>query len=102
MILIQGKLKNGLAYEGRIAILPKGGTVKASDGSVVVEKADSCRVLVSLATDYVLDAARNWKGESPRKRNDAVLARALKVPSGKMKRDHLLAYGKFYNRVSLD
>ena len=59
MILIQGKLKNGLAYEGRIAILPQGGTVKASDGSVVVEKADSCRVLVSLATDYVLDAARN-------------------------------------------
>lgn len=102
MIRIQGKLKNGLAYEGRIAILPQGGTVRASDGSVTVEKADSCRVLVSLATDYALDAARNWKGEAPGRKNDAILARALQVPAARMKAAHQAAYGKLYNRVSLD
>lgn len=102
MILIQGKLKNGLSYEGRIAILPKGGTVKAAGDTVTVEKADSCRVLVSLATDYALNAARNWKGEPPRKKNEAVLAHALKVSPERMKSAHQIAYGRLYDRVSLD
>lgn len=102
MILMQGSLKNGLAYEARIVILPGGGTVTAEGGAVSVRQADSCRVLVSLATDYVLDASRNWKGEPPRKRNEAVLARALKTAPERMKADHRTAYGRFYNRVSLD
>lgn len=102
MILMQGSLKNGLAYEARIVILPGGGTVTAEGGAVSVRQADSCRVLVSLATDYVLDASRNWKGEPPRKRNEAVLARALKTAPERMKADHRAAYGRFYNRVSLD
>lgn len=102
MILLQGTLKNGLSYEGRIAILPKGGSIRAADGAVTVEKADSCRVLVSLATDYVMDASRNWKGMPPGRRNDAVLARALKVSPEKMKDIQRTAYVKLYGRVSLD
>ena len=102
MILMQGSLKNGLTYEARIAVLPRGGSVTADGGSITVRRADSCRVLVSLATDYVLDASRNWKGEPPRKRNDAVLARALKAAPEQLKAAHRGAYGKLYHRVSLD
>lgn len=102
MILMQGSLKNGLTYEARIAVLPRGGSVTADGGSITVRQADSCRVLVSLATDYVLDASRNWKGEPPRKRNEAVLARALKAAPEQLKAAHRGAYGKLYHRVSLD
>ena len=102
MILLQGTLKNGLSYEGRIAILPKGGSVKAANGAVTVEKADSCRVLVSLATDYVMDSSRNWKGTPPGRKNDAVLARALKTSPENMKAAHKNAYSGQYGRVSLD
>ncbi|MCC8149329.1 glycoside hydrolase N-terminal domain-containing protein [Akkermansia sp.] len=102
MILMQGTLKNGLAYEARIAVLPEGGSVRAEDGSIIVRQADSCRVLVSLATDYVLSFSRNWKGVAPRKRNEAILARALRAFPAQLKAAHQAAYGRLYNRVSLD
>ncbi len=101
-ILLRGQLKNGLNYEGRILILPVGGTLKTVGGSVVVEHANACRVLVLMATDYALDAARNWKGESPGKRNDAVLARALRVSPEQMLTAHQAAYAGQYDRVALD
>ncbi len=47
---------------GDIAVLPRGS--RRTGGSITVRRADSCRVLVSLATDYVLDASRNWKGDA--------------------------------------
>lgn len=102
MILLRGQLKNGLNYEGRILILADGGTVQKEDGSVIVKKADACRVLVSLATDYALDSARGWKGQAPAKKNEAILARAMQVSSRRMRAEHQEAYAGQYGRVSLN
>lgn len=102
-IVLQGRLKNGMNYEGRVLILPEGGKVRVGPGgSVTLEKANGCRVLVAMATDYALDAARRWKGESPQKRNDAVLAAVRKLPAARVGQDHRESYARLFNRVLLD
>lgn len=102
VITLRGKLKNGLNYEGCIIVLAQGGVLQEKDGGLEVRQADACRLLVSLATDYAMNPARRWKVESPGKKNDAILTRALPIPASRMKQEHREAYAAQYGRVSLN
>lgn len=120
-IVMEGQLKNGEKFEARMTVIPKGGKTTAGKGGKVdvtydgsrimldeaaipaltVTGADSCTVIIAMATDYAMDAKKNWKGESPDKRNIAVLGKALKKPVEQIKKDHIANYKSLFDRCSV-
>ena len=55
-------LKNGMNYEGRVLIRPKGGTLSASGDKISVKNADSCMVVIAMETDYLMDYKKGLEG----------------------------------------
>ena len=123
-LILSGTLANGEQFEGRLAIIAQGGTVKASGGSkeipvtyshnipqcdrkvlpkLTVSGADSYTIVISLATDYAMDFSKNWKSEiSPHQKNAKILDQALQLPIGEIRAAHIKDYQSLFNRVSLD
>jgi alpha-L-fucosidase 2 len=118
-----GTLKNDLEFEGVVMVIPQGGTISATGGSkpadvtyennravidweslpsLKVEKANSCTVIISLATDYVMDYSKNWKGTPAKKKNNDILAKLGKVQPGALKSAHVANYKSLFDRVKLD
>jgi alpha-L-fucosidase 2 len=99
-IIMQGQLTNGsdgngMKYAACIRILlPKGGSLLAGDTTLMVQNASEAIVLVGLATDYFspdpLLQARN------------ILDAAQKKDYPTLKKEHISAYGRLFNRVSFD
>jgi hypothetical protein len=75
-----GKLDNGLNYETQVWILNEGGSVRAGDGALRIEKADALTLIVGAGTDYVPDRAKSWRTDLPHDR----ITRQLRAapPSG--------------------
>lgn len=66
-----------------------------------VKDADSIEILVSLATDYAMDYARDWKGSAPKARNAAIMSKVAKKSGEKIRKAHIANYKKLYNRLEL-
>lgn len=62
VITWKGMLKNGMNYEGRVLIRPKGGTLSASGDKISVKNADSCMVVIAMETDYLMDYKKRLEG----------------------------------------
>ncbi len=123
-LTMSGKLENGLEFEAVAVVIPqKGGKLAAKGGKKEVtpdsekdeaetnmehnpylqlEGGSGMTVLVSMATDYVMDPEKKWKGTPPSKRNRAYLARALKTSPKDLKAEHVAFYQKLFNRLKLD
>ncbi len=120
---ISGTLANGQAFEGIVSIIPKGGTVTATGGSkdvpvtyqdryaecdldtipkLILKGGTECTVILSMATDYVMDHTKNWKGESPQKRNNAYMNNALATPIADLKNAHIKNYKSLFDRLNLN
>lgn len=124
MLVMSGTLKNGMAFEGRMIVIPdKGGSVESAGKteevnvtyqgdnpvlsteklpSLELKKATSCTVIISLATDYVPDHKKEWKGEAPDVKNRKLLADASKMSASKLKDIHVKNYKSLFDRVKLD
>lgn len=122
-LVMSGKLKNGLEFEAVAVVIPEKGKVTGKGGKKEIspseEKgeattdmsqnpylelggAQGMTVIISMATDYVMDPARNWKGTPPAKRNKVYLSKAIKTPVEQLKADHVSFYKKLFDRVQLD
>lgn len=122
-ITMAGTLKNGMKFEARAVIIPDGGTLTASSSnadvkvtynggqpvvdlntipSLTLEKGTSFTVLISMATDYVMDFKKNWKGTSPESKNSACLASASKARFDTLKIRHIENYKNLFDRVQVD
>lgn len=97
----KGTLANGLSYEGRALIRPSGGKASAKEGGIDIKNADACTVYVTMATDYVMDYAKQWKGEAPALRLDKQKA-LTKLPYEKVKAGHLKSYGDVFGKMTLE
>ena len=63
-----GALPNGLRYEAQVRVLGEGGAVTAADGKIAFQSCDSLTLLLACGTDYVMDAAKHWRGADPHAR----------------------------------
>ena len=63
-----GTLPNGLAYEARLRVLVKGGTIESRDGALELRGCDEAVVLLAAGTSYVMDYARHYQGQPPGER----------------------------------
>lgn len=124
MLTMSGTLKNGMAFEGRIVVIPVGGGTATATGntknvdvtyqdnkpvlsteelpSIDLKNATSCTVIISMATDYALDYKKGWKGDSPEKKNAFCLSKSVKVPAAQLKDAHVKNYKSLFDRMKLN
>lgn len=98
----KGTLKNGMKYEGRVLIRAKGGTVSAEGDKISVNNADSCKVVIAMETDYVMNHDKKWKGEYPDKKLDRYAVKAASQDYASLKQAHIAQYKSMFDRVKLD
>lgn len=102
VITWKGMLKNGMNYEGRVLIRPKGGTLSASGDKISVKNADSCMVVIAMETDYLMDYKKDWKGESPARKLDRYAAKAASADYAALKQAHISQYKSMFDRVKVN
>lgn len=124
-----GVLANDMRFAARAQIIAKGGKISPSgapgkievayqgggdgqhavyDGAKIpkikVEKADEIVVLISMATDYEMDAKKNWKGADPSFTAEKTLKAAVPAAtdSTELIAAHVRIHKKFFSRVEVD
>ncbi len=86
-------------YEACVRVIPQGGAMRARDGEIVVEGADSALLLVAMATNF-----RRYDDVSgdPSAANRARLSTAAAKPYESLLDAHLAAHRAPFRRVALD
>ncbi len=92
----------GLSYEAQALVLPAGGSVTATNGSLAFTGCDSLVILLDAGTDYLNQRAKGWKQEHPHQRIVARLTAAAKRTYADLLTEHVGDYQKLFNRVTLD
>ena len=102
MISFSGKLENGLSYTAKALLLPvDGGEVKAQNSELHFI---SCRELLALLipeTDYDMFRA-NFRNRAKLSAVDSRLSVAAAKGYEALERDHVAAYSRYFNRLSLN
>lgn len=89
-----GKVK----FIGEVACTLQGGKLTATSDKLTVKDADEVIIRIAIATNF-----KNYKDLSanPSEKNAATLVKASKKTYAKSFQDHVIAYQKYFNRVSL-
>ncbi|WP_029905176.1 glycoside hydrolase N-terminal domain-containing protein [Prevotella sp. 10(H)] len=92
-------IKGVIRFENQTQIKTEGGKIKAGNNKISVTGANSATIYISIATNYV-----NYKDISANetKKAEATLKAAVAKPYDILLKDHIDAYQKQFNRVSLD
>src|SRR5579871_224044 len=101
-LTIAGTLSNGIAYAGRLVVLPEGGTVEAEDGKLAFRACSGLTLIFACGTSYVMDPARRYHGEDPRPRVVRQAQQAARKPYVALLAAHVRDYQALFDRVSLD
>ena len=127
VLTMSGTLANDLNFAAHVSVIAEGGTVSASGGSekidvsyagkgdnmqadfdrnklpkISVKNADSLVILVAMNTDYEMNEKKNWKGADPVKTSAGTIAAAAKLPADAMRKKHIAAHAKLFNRCKID
>lgn len=127
VLTMSGTLANDLNFAAHVSVIAEGGTVSASGGSekidvsyagkgdnmqadfdrnklpkISVKNADSLVILVAMNTDYEMNEKKNWKGADPVKTSAGTVAAAAKLPADAMRKKHVAAHAKLFNRCKID
>jgi len=92
---VKGKVK----FLAQLKIFPDGGTLVATDTSLVLTKANSATLYISMATNFV---NYNDISTDENKRAAEYLAKAEKKNYKQLLNDHIAFYQNYFNRVSLN
>jgi alpha-L-fucosidase 2 len=92
---VKGKVK----FQGRIEAKNKGGEVSASNGILIINKADEITLYISIATNF-----KNYQDitEDEVAKSKSYLEKAISKDFETIKKAHVAYYQKFFNRVALD
>jgi alpha-L-fucosidase 2 len=102
-ITVSGQLENGLKYEWQILVLHDGGSLAATnDTALGFKDCDSLTLLIAAGTDYLMDPAKNFRGEDPHARLTAQLDAAARKSYRELKAEHIKDFQTLFNRVSLN
>ncbi len=92
-------VKGMVKYKGIAKLKPTGGSIAATDTSLIITNADEVTIYISVASNF-----NNYKDVSgnEQERAAAWLAKALPKSWPAILKGHIMAYQKYYNRVKLD
>ncbi len=109
-IVLSGRMHYyDILFEGRLQVLPEGGTVTVEGGALRVENADSAVILFALGTNYRLgpqvflenDPKKKLAPEDPGPRVAETLASAAARGYDALRERHLADYRALFGRVEL-
>jgi len=92
-------VKGKVEFLAQVKIIPDGGSLVATDTSLVLTKANSATLYVSMATNFV---NYNDISADENKRAAEYLAKAEKKNYKQLLNDHIAFYQNYFNRVSLN
>lgn len=86
-------------YVGQVGCTLKGGTLTAKEEKLFIDKADEVVIRISLATNF-----KNYKelSENPFQKSKTILEKASQKSYETAYQNHISAYQKYFNRVSLN
>jgi alpha-L-fucosidase 2 len=96
-----GALPNGMQYCASVRVLHDGGTIRVTDQCVCVEGASTATILLAAATNYRLDPATGWRGESPAPLVQQLIDGATRKGYAEILRGHLYDHESLFDRVQL-
>jgi alpha-L-fucosidase 2 len=91
-----------LAYESQLAVLNKGGSIKAENGKIALSEVDSFTIILGAGTDYLNQRAKAWKGPHPHERISSQIEAASTKPFRVLLSDHVRDYRSLFDRLVLD
>ena len=92
-------IKGEVEFDARVKIVPNGGKLTSENNQLIVSKANSVILYISIATNFV---NYNNISANPHKRAADYIAKAEKKRYKKLIRNHSELYQKYFNRVSLN
>lgn len=95
----QETVKGRVQFEAKVKIVTDGGTVSATDSTLIIANANVATIYISMATNF-----KNYNdisGNADEKVN-AYLQKALKKNYNQALKDHIADYQSYFNRVSLN
>jgi alpha-L-fucosidase 2 len=92
-------VKGKVRFQARVQIVSEGGTISATDSALNITNANTATVYISIASSF-----KNYSDISADagERARMYLESALKKDYVQVLRDHISAYQKYFNRVSID
>ena len=92
-------VKGKVRFQARVKIVSEGGTISATDSALNITNANTATVYISIASSF-----KNYSDISADagERARMYLESALKKDYVQVLRDHISAYQKYFNRVSID
>jgi alpha-L-fucosidase 2 len=97
-----GALSNGLQYEAQLLVLNEGGALQAADEKIEFKGCNALTLFLGLGTDYVMENAKNWRGEHPHARISRQLQSASAKSYEALKSAHIQNFQSLFNRVHLN
>ena len=99
--LSDGKGEDGLQYMARLKAVNKNGTIRYTDSTLIVEKADEVILFISASTDYVLKYPE-YTGRDYEKITSQNIGKAVSKTYEELVEAHIREYQSYFKRVSLD
>jgi alpha-L-fucosidase 2 len=92
-------VKGAVKFQAQVKIATEGGTVSATDSSVIVNHANVTTLYISIASSF-----KNYNDISADagERSSTYLQKALKKNYEQALKDHIADYQRYFNRVSID
>ncbi|QWX84989.1 glycoside hydrolase family 95 protein [Cellulophaga sp. HaHaR_3_176] len=92
-------IKGQVEFDARVKVIPEGGKVTSTNNQLVVSKANSVTLYLSIATNF-----ENYQDLSadPHKKAEAYIIEAEKKKYQQLVHDHTAFYKNYFNRVRLN
>ena len=101
-LISSGALPNGLRYATGIAARKKGGAVSEEGNTLRFAGCDALTLSVAAGTDYAMDPAKGYRGETPIPKVRRALTAALAARFEDLRRDHVRDFRRLFDRCALD
>lgn len=102
IITFSGKLSNDLQYAAQLKAINKGGNVQADGDKLVYSQCDELLLILTAATNYVMDEAQQWRSGDAVKIVEQQATQASKKTYDQLWSDHTKDHEKYFSRVTLD
>ena len=102
VFIFQGKVAdNGMAFETRLSLKKTDGKVSYKNGTIYVEGANNITLVHTAATAFKLSYPE-YKNPNFKVKNIETLKAVASISYNQLKEEHVLDYGKLFNRVSFN
>ncbi|NLH18023.1 MAG: glycosyl hydrolase, partial [Phycisphaerae bacterium] len=96
-----GVLPNGMKYQARVEVLARGGAVETQGATIRLKGCDDVMLLLAAATNYVMDASRQYRGEDPAQKVRRQIEAAVGKSFEELKARHVADHRELFDRVEV-